>query len=573
MRRPLPGRDVWLPALALVLPALAWLALEGRAYPRFEPFMTGDYAKIELYTRLAAEGSQRLGTESRFHIHHLGPAFFYFAVPVYLLLGETTRGMAVAALAWNVVFLVALLGGASRLAPRSGPFVAALLLFVFLEARGVGWLLSSWNPHLAMLPFGVALLAAARLATGEGRALPVLVLAGSVVLQGHMVWAPPLALAGGVGLLLCLWPVARRALGIPTYRDQAAELRDGTQADAAPAEDHRLEGDRLSRGAILAAIGVAAVLWALPVHDELTGSYKNFRRILTMGTESYPSRPWTDSLGPCLRALELRRDGQAPGASFEWGARNVVDPRLGTDADPIAGGAAFGIREVVRAATVAAALAAAYVLAVRRRAPTAALALVALLAAATLPVVALRSPGRELPWYLLQWGAMVTFTALLAAGCELLERAPRLDRLASGPGGVVVLVALPVLLLASAVRSQGGAGASTRNPRALAVERLTAAVKERAALDVGRRRFLLRVAPHEDQALAVGLILALDKARIPFSVEPFGSCRIEGRFTPRGNEWAELLVGNLEARPGAVRLDASDGISVVWQMKQAGGTP
>jgi hypothetical protein len=168
---------------------------------------------------------------------------------------------------------------------------------------------------------------------------------------------------------------------------------------------------------------------------------------------------------------------------------------------------------------------------------------------------------------------MVTFTALLAAGCELLERAPRLGRLASGPGGVVVLVALPVLLLASAVRSQGGAGASTRNPRALAVERLTAAVKERAALDVGRRRFLLRVAPHEDQALAVGLILALDKARIPFSVEPFGSCRIEGRFTPRGNEWAELLVGNLEARPGAVRLDASDGISVVWQMKQAGGTP
>ena len=42
---------------------------------------------------------------------------------------------------------------------------------------------------------------------------------------------------------------------------------------------------------------------------------------------------------------------------------------------------------------------------------------------------------------------------------------------------------------------------------------------------------------------------------MPFSVEPFGSCRIEGRFTPRGNEWAELLVGNLEARPGAVRLD------------------
>ena len=177
---------VWLAAAALVLPALAWLALEGRVYPRFEPYMTGDYAKIELYTRLAAEGSQRLGTESRFHIHHLGPTFFYFAAPIYTLFGETTRGMAVAALAWNVLFVVALLAGANRLAPRTGPVVGAVLLFFFLEARGIGWMLSSWNPHIAMLPFGVALVAAARLATGQGRALPVLALAGSVVLQGHM---------------------------------------------------------------------------------------------------------------------------------------------------------------------------------------------------------------------------------------------------------------------------------------------------------------------------------------------------------------------------------------------------
>jgi len=111
---------------------------------------------------------------------------------------------------------VALLRSASRLAPGTGPLLVALLLATFLHARGVGWLLSSWNPHVAMLPFGLSLLAAARLATGEGRALPLLVLAGSVVLQGHMVWAPPLVFAGGAALLLTLWPAARGVLRIPT---------------------------------------------------------------------------------------------------------------------------------------------------------------------------------------------------------------------------------------------------------------------------------------------------------------------------------------------------------------------
>jgi hypothetical protein len=305
----------------------------------------------------------------------------------------------------------------------------------------------------------------------------------------------------------------------------------------------------------------------MPVYDELTGSYRNFRRILAMGTEDYASRPWSDSLGPSLRALELRRDGQAPGASFEWGAKNVgVDPRLGTDADPIAGGAAFGPAQVLWAAGLALAVVACGVLAARRSAPMAALALVASAAAATLPLVALRSPGRELPWYLLQWGAMATYAALLVVGTELLARVGALGRLARGPALGVILAALSIGLLASAVERQREAGARGRNARAVVVEQLTAEIKARAAADIGRHRFLLRVAPHEDQALAVGLILALDKAKVPFGVEPFGSCRIEGRFTPRGDEWAELLIGNLEARPGAVRIGPPDGVSVVWQL-------
>jgi hypothetical protein len=88
-------RDACLPTLALVVPAVLCFALEQR---RLEPFQVGAYATMELYTRLAAEGSQRVGTESRFQVHQPGPSFFYAAAPTYVLLGESTRGMAAASL-------------------------------------------------------------------------------------------------------------------------------------------------------------------------------------------------------------------------------------------------------------------------------------------------------------------------------------------------------------------------------------------------------------------------------------------------------------------------------------------
>lgn len=524
--------DSRLPAFLFILCGFAWLALEGRAYPRFERFVTGDYAKIELYTRLAADGSQRLGAESHFHVHHLGPAFFYGAAPVYLAFGATTRGMAAAALVWNLVFLIALVRGASRLAPGHGAFVSALLLFAFLHARGQGWLLSSWNPYVSILPFGVALVAFARLATGESWALPIAALCGSVALQGHMVWAPPLAFGAACGLLLGLWPAARARLGVPT------------------------RGERVTARAMLASVIVLCVLWALPVYDELTGSYQNLHRIVTMARDPYEPRPWHDALGPMLRALDFGR-GLEPEASPAAGASDAAAVLVG-GARP---------REVLRAGLLAAALAIAGGLAARRGAATAALALVAALASLGLPVVARQSPGRELPWYLLQWGAMITLTALVVVGVEVLARSARLGRLASGRAGALLLALAALVPPASSIATQRAAGASERDPRSVLVERLTAEVKARARRDIGLHRFLLRVAPHEDQALVVGLILALDKAKVPFSVEPFGSCRIEGRFTPRGNEWAELLIGNLEALPGAERIGPAEGLSVVWQLK------
>ena len=203
---------------ALVALSLAGLASHRLWGPPPEPFPTADYAEIELYTRLAAEGSQRLGPEARFHFHHPGPGFFYAAAPIYQLLGADSAAMAWAALAWNLVALAALLRGASRIVPGTGPMLAALLLCLLLQAQGLGWLFSSWNPNVGLLPFGVALLAAARLATGEGRALAIVVLAGSLAIQSHMVFALPVALVSAAGLALATFPRLRRGLGVPTVR-------------------------------------------------------------------------------------------------------------------------------------------------------------------------------------------------------------------------------------------------------------------------------------------------------------------------------------------------------------------
>jgi hypothetical protein len=532
-------RDTWLPALALVLPAVLWLSLEGRAYPPFERYQIGDFAKIQLYTRLAAEGSQRVGTESRFHIHQPGPGFFYAVAPVYVIMGGTTRAMAVASLAWNLVFLLALLREAGRLAPGTGPFVAAFLLAVFLQSRGLGVLASSWNPHVAMLPFGVALLVSARLATGQGRALPLLVLAASLVLQCQVAWMVGVLLPAAAGLAMALLPAARRALGIPT------------------------RGPGLTRGSVAAAALIACTLWALPVVDEFTGEYRNFHRMLAMRQAPRSPTPWTATLRPGAEALNLRRDGLAPESAFAWGARNLsYDPRLPGSA------ARAGLRarldlDTVEAVLVAVSLLACGWLAARRRAPTVALGWVAAVGMAAVPLVVRYVPGRTFPSYLFMWGSMVTLAALLVVGTELLARAPGVR---SRRGlAAASLLALPVILVADALRSQPAVNAP-RDPRSIAIESLTKQIKAQAAADVPGRRFLLRVAPHEDPSTPLGLILALDKAGLRFGVEPFGSCRIEGRFTPRGDEWAELLVGDLPASEGARWLGSLDGPTVVWQV-------
>jgi hypothetical protein len=219
---------------------------------------------------------------------------------------------------------------------------------------------------------------------------------------------------------------------------------------------------------------------------------------------------------------------------------------------------------LLNAALVAAALLVGGWSAARRRASMAALALVTAMALIAVPIAIRNVPGRRfLPAYVFEWASVVTLVALLVAGTELLVRVTRQHPprfLAMG-----MLAVLSAWLVAVTIADS----ASMTGPRAatsVAIEDVTRAIQARVVVDLPpRRRFLVRVAPHENQDIVIGLILALDKAGLHFGVEPFGSCRLEGHLTPRGDERAELLVGQLPSGARAVRIGALGDISVVWQ--------
>ena len=168
--------------------------------------------------------------------------------------------------------------------------LAALLFCLLLQAQGLGWLFSSWNPNVGLLPFGVALLAAARLATGEGRALAIVVLAGSLAIQSHMVFALPVALVSAAGLALATFPRLRRGLGVPTV----------------------LPG--FGARSLLAALAVLLLLWALPLLDELVGDYGNLQPFPGGGGKEPAAQPVAGGRrGRGERLLGLRRRPSRPG--------------------------------------------------------------------------------------------------------------------------------------------------------------------------------------------------------------------------------------------------------------------
>ena len=478
---------------ALVLLSLGALVSHRRWGPPPELFPTADYAEIELYTRLAAEGSQRLGPEARFHFHHLGPSFFYASAPIYQVLGADSPAMGWAALAWNAVAWAALLRGVSRIVPGTGPTLFALLCCLLLQARGLGWLFSSWNPNVGLLPFGIALLSAARLATGEGQAL---------------------ALVFSAGLALGFAPRLRRRFGVPTATGG------------------------IGARSLLAALAVLMLLWALPLLDELVGDYGNLHRVLAAAAKSRPANPWPEAV-------------VAAASAFTGFLASLFRPA--TPSGSLVAGGLLTLSLVWGGWRAA-----------RRQAPAAALALVTAAGVLAALAVARTAPGALQFGYVLHWVALVGVAAALVACAEATCVWSRVSAgLRGGPGRAALALAC-ALLLAGNVREWRGEAAQARHLDSVRAEALAHAVRTQLAVE-SRWPFLLRVGPGADPRVALGLILALDKARLRVTVEPFGPYLLGGRFTPRGDEVGQLLLGDIAPTGRAKAVAVDESFPVVWQ--------
>jgi hypothetical protein len=506
-----PRGTLVLVVLIVLAPALLLLgsALTGRGLETDLP-ATGDYAALELYTRLAAQGRQLLGPYSRFGFHHPGPAYFYASVPLYVLSGERFAGILLTAALVNVVSIALLLRRLGREGGGPALVAGALVIALFLSWRGPGWLFSAWNPNVAVLPFGVALVSFGAVAAGRLCALPLAVAAASFAAQTHLGVVPAVAAVALAAASLFVPPI-RRAAGLPPLA--AVQPR-----------------------VILFALALAAVFWTPPLLEQLSPEGGNLSHIL--GFSSLP-----DERHSAAEALV------ASGAAIVgW----MVGAREGVAAGLLA------VLVMVLAVAHGAAR-------VTRQAFPAALSLVTFAGIAAAILSASRVTGALLP-YLLRWMAMLAVGALAALAAAL---AP-LWRRRAGEWKRPRLAGSAAILALALVSGRNVALARSvlQGPAPVAAEESQSAARLAEAIDAGvattSRRPLLEIAPHTDRDLVLGVLLALDKTGTRYAVRPFGPFRLGGHWTPDGTEDARIVVGpedeRLAARPGVRLLGREAGL-------------
>ena len=247
-------------SLAAILVALAFTGF--RLLPATQS--SGDRAFLELYTFHAAEANLAVGPYSRFGWNHPGPTYFYALAPFYVLGGHHEYSLGTAALLINLATLVALIVVVLRVGDRYLDWSLMGTLAIFLLRPGpappVGALLASpWNPHIVILPLGLLIVLCAALAIGRTSVLPAIAFVATFVIHTHVGLA--LAALALVAAAAVMW------------------MRASSPPDVA-----------VSRPAVRRSIAVLALLWILPLWDQVVGSQNlsEIARFLTSGDRPRP---------------------------------------------------------------------------------------------------------------------------------------------------------------------------------------------------------------------------------------------------------------------------------------------
>lgn len=302
--------------LAFIIPfAIAIFVL---AEPRWFPLL--DHAQTEMRVRDVITDAPplvglpgRIGTLDR-QGSHPGPLSFWVLAPVYWVVGGSAWALAASAAISNLLAVILALWIACRRGGTTLMLGLGFILAVLVSFYGPSLLTEAWNPYLPMMWFVVFVLAVWSVLRDDFAMMPFVAFAGSFCIQTHIPYA---GLVGGLVCLAGVW------LGINLFRRRA---------------------DRgLLRRALywaLGALGVVAIVWSLPVYQQLTGSPGNLGLIWEHFTNP-PETPIGLARGLGLMLVHLNPwrllAGQdattgsvVPGALFlaVWGGSAVVAWRL-----------------------------------------------------------------------------------------------------------------------------------------------------------------------------------------------------------------------------------------------------
>ncbi len=190
-RRRAPGRAffVWaVPALA----TFVVLCIRNSYLFSVNIREDGDSAVNSILVQKALHGRLLVGNYSRVGFHHPGPAFLYVMAAgealFYRLLGVAAspfNGQLLGVFALNAL-LIGLVVSIFYRHTRSIPVTAVVFGVIALFVAHHETIDSAWFPHLYFMSFLLVMVAGASIATGDLAELPAFVLAGGLLVHGHV---------------------------------------------------------------------------------------------------------------------------------------------------------------------------------------------------------------------------------------------------------------------------------------------------------------------------------------------------------------------------------------------------